>query len=45
MIPDGMVMAGWFLGVCHVDSGREHQPALVELIEVTWVRVEWGLCN
>ena len=25
--PDGLVMAGWFLGVCHVDSGREHQPA------------------
>ncbi len=25
--PDGFVMAGWFLGVCHVDSGREHQPA------------------
>ena len=24
---DGFVMAGWFLGVCHVDSGREHQPA------------------
>ena len=27
MSPDGFVMAGWFLGVCHVDSGREHQPA------------------
>jgi hypothetical protein len=35
MVPDGMVMAGWFLGVCHVDSGREHQPALRDLIDVT----------
>lgn len=41
--PDGFVMAGWFLGVCHVDSGREHQPAPGL---PGWVD-EWGvgLCN
>jgi hypothetical protein len=41
MSPDGFVMAGWFLGVCHVDSGREHQPALWALgFSSEWW---WGL--
>jgi hypothetical protein len=46
MFPVGGVMAGWFLGVCHVDSGREHQPApilLGVLRTVVWfLGFAWG---
>ena len=43
-------MAGWFLGVCHVDSGREHQPAPIALCGVLKLRPlvgceGVGLCN
>jgi hypothetical protein len=40
-----VVMAGWFLGVCHVDSGREHQPASLDLTDCWWGPIGVGLCK